>query len=70
MRPLLRPVDRPVHQPRPLEATTGPLYAHADDDPANLSDPSGLFGLSDISDFAAGFGDAVTSPLGSSGLDT
>jgi RHS repeat-associated protein len=36
------------------------LYRYAGGDPANIVDPSGLFGLSDIADAAAGFGDRVT----------
>ena len=49
------------------------LYGYVLSDPVNWSDPSGLFslpGLDDISDFAAGFGDAVTEPLGLIGLPT
>lgn len=36
------------------------LYRFADNSPMNVIDPYGLFGLKDIGDFAAGFGDTIT----------
>ena len=44
----------------PLEATTGNPYGYTDGNPLQYTDPLGLDWLQNVSDFSAGFGDAVT----------
>jgi len=48
----------------PLAPTSRQPYAYANDAPTDVVDPAGLLSLRDISNAAAGFGDAVTAPLG------
>ena len=44
----------------PIEDLTGQPYSYANNNPLDFTDPSGLFSFSDVSDFFAGFGDAIT----------
>ena len=40
------------------------LYGYVGNNPVNFVDPYGLFGLQEIGDFSAGFGDTLTSGFG------